>query len=251
MQRTWAEKQADMERRERLSQDCADSLAHERDLLRARLEEKEMAMGDQNALLDKLRRDNEELAGRSRAQIAELEETVRQQKQEARTSHAEVHDVQARMEKALKLLQNRTQELKGAQPFLTKTDSFSGADVIALVQSLNGEIFQLSAIMADSFPMVGDSPNVAEEQMLAPNNTEKYLGARLKAALLSTTHLKDPTVLQLAFQCYLTWSSMHIIRSWTFHDSFREIYALYGWVRHEGEDGLLLQLNYTNWLASI
>ncbi|KAH0588420.1 hypothetical protein H2248_004269 [Termitomyces sp. 'cryptogamus'] len=51
----------------------------------------------------------------------------------------------------VELLDARTQELKGAEAFLTKADTLSGAEVIALVNTLNSEIYQTAAMVAEAF----------------------------------------------------------------------------------------------------
>ncbi|EAU92050.1 hypothetical protein CC1G_06037 [Coprinopsis cinerea okayama7 len=67
---------------------------------------------------------------------------------------------------AQRLLDVRAQELAGAQAFLTKADSLSGGDVISMIETLNAEIMQLSAHMAESFsPMFAISD---EERSVSP-----------------------------------------------------------------------------------
>ncbi|TFK20832.1 hypothetical protein FA15DRAFT_707735 [Coprinopsis marcescibilis] len=64
---------------------------------------------------------------------------VQLQLQQSESRHSKMSD----------LLDVRTAELKGAQTFLTKADQFSGGDVVRLAESLNSEIFQLCASLAE------------------------------------------------------------------------------------------------------
>lgn len=239
MQRALDDKESqleDIKTNEQVGHDRADRIALERAVLWARLERRDSALNTQKARVEELERAREDFEGQAQAMIGTLEDTIRRQRQEAKASRAEVADVNNRMESTLRLLESRTQELKGAQAFVTKADSYSGADVIALVKSLNEEIFQLSAFMTDDLPMSGDVPPTGDEHMIEEKNLGQYLGARLCIALVSMVHADDPTALQFALQCFLARASKHIIGTWTVDDSLPDILTLYGKVRDEGED---------------
>ncbi|KZP25915.1 hypothetical protein FIBSPDRAFT_732978 [Athelia psychrophila] len=152
---------------------------------------------------------------------------------EAKVLRAELTSVRAQLESTLKLLDDRTRELKGAQPFLTKTDSLSGAEAIGLVQALNADIFQLAAFMSDSFQASTKKTPANEDPKGAHHHRMKdHLGDQLIVSLTSWPHTDDPTVLQMALQCYLAKMSRDITSSWTFDGSSSVLVRLYEQVRN-------------------
>ncbi|TFK22624.1 hypothetical protein FA15DRAFT_681565 [Coprinopsis marcescibilis] len=103
-----------------------------------------------------------EIAERARKDLTEKNRVL-----ESRVLHLTeaVHAQTVEYEDAQQLLAVRTQELSGAQIFLSKADTLSGADVIGMVETLNAEIMQLGAHMAESFAPLfeGSEPNTQAE----------------------------------------------------------------------------------------
>ena len=122
----------------------------------------------------------------------DLETKVRQQEKDIRQQEKDIQDLQQKLRaseeqhsQTKKLLEDRTAELKGAQAFLTTADRYSGADIIKMAESLNGEIFQVSAMMAE---MLVDAPIVEnfvqqgqyiEEAKVFLDGNRKLIGSRL------------------------------------------------------------------------
>ncbi|KZP28389.1 hypothetical protein FIBSPDRAFT_679257, partial [Athelia psychrophila] len=143
------------------------------------------------------------------------------------------------------LLDDRTRELKGAQPFLAQTDSVSGAETICLVQVLNADIFQLAAFMSDSFsaatnetPVETPADTPADEDPKAAHRIKGHLGDQLMESLTSWPHTDDPTVLQMALQCYFVHMSRHITSDWTFDGSSPVLAKLYEQVRNSEDQAV-------------
>jgi hypothetical protein len=145
----------------------------------------------------------------SKQQNRDLEHQVYQYEKSLKTVKDELQKSISDQRQLTELLQTRTSELKGAQAFVMKADAVSGADVIRIVENLNGEIFQAAAFMADSlewreYPGVQvarESTSVCSEMLF----------------LLRLTH--DPMVAQLILQACMvdscrvvasTWDSMDI-----------------------------------------
>ncbi|KAF7970804.1 hypothetical protein HWV62_22806 [Athelia sp. TMB] len=219
--------------KEKAGRDYTREIEGRLDKTKRRLEAKEDALKECDARLEDSHHAYNNLAAQSRSRTAALEETIRQRDQDARVTRAEMADVKTRLESASKLLESRTQELKGAQPFLTKTDTLSGADIIALVQSLNTDIFQLSAYMADSFPMSESVLLDGGDHMAVHENAQLHVGMRLKDALVTLAHAEDPTILQTALQCCLARVSSRLITNWTVDNSFCDMDVLYERVRDQ------------------
>ncbi|KZP25911.1 hypothetical protein FIBSPDRAFT_733137 [Athelia psychrophila] len=155
--------------------------------------------------------------------------------EEAKTLRVEMASVRGQLEGALKLLDDRTRELKGARPFMTKTDSLSGAEAIGLVQALNADIFQLAAFMSDSFQAATTETPADEE---AYRRMEGHFGDQLLGSLTSWPHADDPTVLQMALQCYLVQTSRKITSSWTFDETSPVLSKLYDQVRNSEDQAV-------------
>lgn len=109
--------------------------------------------------------------------------------------------------------------MKGAQRFLTQTDFLSGAEVIAIAESLNAEILQAAAFMADSLEF---SPGTTKENITAYEvsyeRARRVLGEPMMKALRSrweqhSTDL-DPTPVQIALQIYMVYCSVKMADLW-------------------------------------
>ncbi|KNZ74357.1 hypothetical protein J132_07215 [Termitomyces sp. J132] len=123
----------------------------------------------------------------------------------------------------VELLDARTQELKGAEAFLTKADTLSGAEVIALVNTLNSEIYQTAAMVAEAFNYKARAEGVNSKG--AGGLTEIYasvtdaVGTKMMEMLKSLDHREDPTIVQVAFQTAMAAISNWIVRSWNLEDT--------------------------------
>jgi len=148
---------------------------------------------------------------------------------------------------ALDLLKTRTSELRGAQAFLTKADSLSGADVIAMVEGLNTEVSQTAAFMADSFEF--QKPQSGEEERQhaqeAHARASEILGERTTHLLKWSDHTDDPMLIQIAFQSTMLGFSEWLMESWYFEEPENDhfLQEIFGRIRESGEfcDPLLHQ----------
>ena len=144
--------------------------------------------------------------------IWDLERKVLQRDENIRNLEQKLRISQEQRSQTTKLLDDRSAELKGAQAFLTTADRYSGADIIKMAESLNAEIFQASALMAELLvdaPVVEDS----KQQRHCIQGYEEYLehgrkvmGSRLfdHLAVKFREIRVDPLPLQLAFQALFT-----------------------------------------------
>ena len=145
--------------------------------------------------------------------ICDLERKVQQRDENIRNLEQKLRISQEQRSQTTKLLDDRTAELKGAQAFLTTADRYSGADIIQMAESLNAEIFQASALMAE---LLVDAP-VVEDSVQHRQNIQRYgkyledgrtlMGSWLvdHLATKSMEIRVDPLPLQLAFQALFTW----------------------------------------------
>ncbi|KAL1687800.1 hypothetical protein GGG16DRAFT_104852 [Schizophyllum commune] len=112
-----------------------------------------------------------------------------------------------------KLLEARTAELASAQAFLGSTDELSERDVASRMETLNEEIFQLSALLADSVQL-GRADNSTASALEVVRNT---LGEYMCSKLTGGEDDERLAMLQIALQATAShWSQTHI-RKWTFN----------------------------------
>ncbi|KAG5644299.1 hypothetical protein DXG03_008717 [Asterophora parasitica] len=148
----------------------------------------------------------------------------------------------------LALLEARTMELRGAEAFLTKADALSGADVISMLNTLNSEIYQTAAIVAESFDFRSDggrdegetsSEDVATMEEVHVSTSE-IVGSRMLEMLRSSKHHEDPTLVQIAFQAGMTAYSNWIFTSWDLEDPEGDtgLSRIYGKIRYSEEQAV-------------
>jgi hypothetical protein len=140
--------------------------------------------------------------------------TYQKQAQELQVE-AEQHD------KTRELLKTRTLELSGAQAFLTKSDKLSGAEVIGMIESLNQEVLQAAAFMADSFAYekIEEEEKPSEEMAEATRAANRFVGRKLVSLLKTTDHREDPTLVQIALQTCIHSCCRRLIASRHFDGS--------------------------------
>jgi hypothetical protein len=177
-----------------------------------------------------------------------LGDQVKAQTREAQLLKDETVQVKTRHAQTLELLEARTLELKGAEAFLTKADALSGADVIALLNTLNSEIYQTAALVAESFEFTrkggseegmsdrvagGEQPTDMEEVYASAT---EILGSRMVELLKASEHHEDPTLIQIAFQAGMSAYSNWIVTTWYFEDPEDEhlLSEIYARVREAG-----------------
>jgi hypothetical protein len=118
--------------------------------------------------------------------------------------------------RTLQLLETKTTALKGVQAFLTKEDSLSGADVIAIVDTLNAEILQIAAFMADRLDDTErDLHARSGEAEAARDSAFQSLGGHMVHILRNRRQPDDDSMgLQIALQICLVYSCTRIVESW-------------------------------------
>ena len=151
----------------------------------------------------------EKLAG---SKNRELERKVLQRDENIRNLEQKLRISEEQRSQTTKILDERTAELKGAQGSLTIADRYSEAGIIKMAESLNAEIFQASAMMAELLvdaPVVEDSVQRREYMQRYKKYLEhgqKQIGSQLFDHLKTKSReiRVDPLPLQLAFQALFT-----------------------------------------------
>ena len=147
-------------------------------------------------------------------------------------------------EKLEQLLKERTEELSSAQAFLGKADSISVTEVSKMVEMLNAEVLQVSALVADSLSQRRMAKDDQADQALvndAMHAVKSFIGPRLQSMLMADIidpEAKfDPTLSQIILQSGLINACALIMRGWNPPDweSFSNLEKLYSAIRSSGE----------------
>jgi hypothetical protein len=217
------------------------SLTQERVSLREEVKRKEEKLArserEQSRLQHEIRDLRDSLA-QSQHQGRVQQQQLQRQEQENKILQTESHQLKDQYAHTAALLETRTSELKGAQAFLTKADSLSGAEVTSMVEGLNSEILQTAAFMADSFEFAGPLPPTAMERNEARERIEYMLGKRMSTMLSSVQHSEDPMLVQIALQSCLVWHCVCFIQALSFgesSDAYKVIENIYQRVKQAGE----------------
>ena len=118
-----------------------------------------------------------------------------------RTSYAELAS-------SVRTLESSGEELRTLKSFLTKTDDFSGQQIIQAVHDLNTEILQLAAAVSDEFPLSRCAPGSWKESHCAL--VREAIGDGMLALLRDGDH-EDPIIVQLAIQAWEVWCCQQIL----------------------------------------
>ncbi|KAH6897985.1 hypothetical protein BKA70DRAFT_1375380 [Coprinopsis sp. MPI-PUGE-AT-0042] len=223
----------------KLKEDSVSALKHETEKSKAHITTLANALQSSERTNHELDRTSKELGGQLSRVTEELQGLRRQH-----------HDAQ-------ELLGQRAQELAGAQTFLTTADTVSCGDIISMIQGMNADIMQVSAHMAETFTPLfatrGRKPSpllpALEDLAVIKSSGEDFTrsessshsleseadardalaqavevyGATMVEHLQKTDPVKNPILLQLAFQAGLSAYTHWIITSWFFEDPEDEI----------------------------
>ncbi|KAH9960812.1 hypothetical protein BC827DRAFT_1155571 [Russula dissimulans] len=121
-----------------------------------------------------------------------------------RTSYAELAN-------SVRTLESNSEELQSLKSFLTKTDNYSGQQIIQAVHDLNTEILQLAAAVSDEFPLTRRSPGLWKESHC--ELIREAIGDGMLALLRDGDHEDDPTIVQLAVQAWEVWCCRQVLDS--------------------------------------
>ncbi|KAF8959253.1 hypothetical protein BDZ97DRAFT_1667426 [Flammula alnicola] len=186
--------------------------------------------------LDSIKTDALEKQRMATKRIEDLEARYRKREEELRTTQTRLRAAEEKNLQMAKLLEVKTADLNGVQTFLTTADVYSGAEIIAMVESLNAEIFQASAFMAELIEdetMVASalerSKNLERCKQVLEGQVRRQIGNDLFAHFEHkyADVRAEPLPLQLALQCLLSAWCTHKTRSFAlshFGDNLEKLY---------------------------
>ncbi|KAF8901897.1 hypothetical protein CPB84DRAFT_1776958 [Gymnopilus junonius] len=171
--------------------------------------------------------------------LADAEARNRKQETELQILREKLRASEEKQSRMASLLEERTSDLKGVQPFLTTADRYSGAEIIKMVEGLNAEIFQAAAFMAE---LVVDDSMIATKEEYASNmehfrenldSVRREIGKELFTYLATRSGevRQDPLPLQLGIQHLLTAWYAHKVESFSSGPLGTELRQLYQRIR--------------------
>ncbi|KZP28393.1 hypothetical protein FIBSPDRAFT_729236 [Athelia psychrophila] len=92
--------------------------------------------------------------------------------------------------------------------------------------------------MSDSFQAATTETPADEDSKGAHHRIKGHLGDQLMVSLTSWPHTDDPTVLQMALQCYLVQMSREITSSWSFNEASAVLSKLYEQLRNSEDQAV-------------
>ena len=173
------------------------------------VDEKKDLQASVNVERERMRREQME----AEKQIRDLQGKNQNLEDELNILKGTLHFIQDKHLHTVKLLEERTADLKGTrtQPLLTTLDHYAGAEILKMVEALNAEIFQGAALVAE---LLGDGIafEVDEPRKIAQltRDDRDYLTQFIGPKLIQHLSTKskqvqvDPFPLQLAAQAILT-----------------------------------------------
>ena len=107
-----------------------------------------------------------------------------------------------------RLADERKQELRSMERFLSRNDRWAGSDLVQAVKDINQEILQFAAAASEtliqpqqhtagSSPPLNQSPAPSLGRRKALERVAARFGSKMKQVLETRDHTQDPTILQL------------------------------------------------------
>ncbi|KAH9838294.1 uncharacterized protein C8Q71DRAFT_521637 [Rhodofomes roseus] len=116
---------------------------------------------------------------------------------------------------AHRALQERTEEVASLKTFLSKTDEWSGAQLLQALRDLNAEIVQLAASAAEEFASALDRRvdlvRQSDRELLS-----SAIGPVMTNLLVTRDHSTDPTLVQFAIQAWEVFCVGRIMNAFCF-----------------------------------
>jgi hypothetical protein len=114
------------------------------------------------------------------------------------------------------LLEVRTAELRAAEESLGKPHAISHGDIHRLVERLNSEVYQMSALVTDHFPFSFKQSFLnLEAREPAYRKVACIVGPGLAHLVATSTHSDDPVLVQIMIQAYFVERVRWIVETWS------------------------------------
>ena len=179
-------------------------------------------------------RERMQMEAKNLKQIRDLQGVNQKLEDELNNLKATLRGVQDKHFYTVKLLEERTADLKGAQTFLTTVDRYAGAEIMKMVEALNDEIFQGAGLVSELLEN-GNAFEVDEPRTNAQLTRDdrdyltQFIGTKLLEHL--STNPKqlqvDPFPLQIAVQTIFTRWCVFMVDSFYLGQASDDLKAIY------------------------
>jgi len=174
--------------------------------------------------------------------LSSLEERNWKQQQELQMLKDKLKVAEEKCNQTEKLLEERTDDLKGVETFITTADRYSGAEVVKMVETLNAEIFQTAAVVSEFLEDISSRATAEEHRHDIQTYKEsleivyRQIGSDLFLHLQNRIGdvQADPLPLQLALQGVITAWCSYRIQTFTPGQAETEFRKLYDKIRMSG-----------------
>ncbi|KAI6018517.1 hypothetical protein PISMIDRAFT_677258 [Pisolithus microcarpus 441] len=153
------------------------------------------------------------------SEVYRLNSELRSMREQLNVCWQELLQAKTENDETKRRLEEKANELKGAQAFLKHANKLSGAEVISLVNDLNSEVFQGAASMVDTLEFERASRRMDDAAWKrATGATSKTIGEELTQALIAKRGKDkddyDPILVRYALQTCLIVCCSKICKSW-------------------------------------
>ncbi|KAA1467668.1 hypothetical protein DENSPDRAFT_257400 [Dentipellis sp. KUC8613] len=148
---------------------------------------------------------------------SQLEGQLGQARSVQQAQSSEIHELRssyADLSSSVNTLAVHNEELATLKSFLSKTDEFTGAQILQAVQDLNTEIMQLAATVSEEFCLSRRNGDLSKESDC--EIVRNSIGEGMLELLRDGDHEQDPTVVQLAVQAWEVWCCRQILDAFCF-----------------------------------
>ena len=183
----------------------------------------ELMSEDRRRYRNELNHANDERKSLEKA-LHEAQLALRQRDAQLRQMQAEYARLQYENKELSQLAEDRLKDVRSLESFMTKTDSWSGAQVVQMVKDLNMVLLQYSAAVSEECTSAIQEGVDGIHRSKAIERISARLGVKM-GEFLKKCHQHDPTLLQIGLQAALCQNAHSILSSFSIgipsrYDSF-------------------------------
>lgn len=227
----WRIEHAELETK--YDESCKEAIAVKRDLAHLRFAYKDQ----ESRHISELAFLQAEYEGKEVRYIEELDRLQRDHADKESAHVEEVERLRMQHSETEAILGAQIVELRDAQTYVFPVDTVSHAELETMVEKLNAQVFQLSALVADILEMYGDDPSRSDTVKIAREalRDRQWLAAPM-IDRLSRLRPEEQFWVQLGLQAVLTEFAARKINTWDFdHGRNRGLKAIHNMLFTEGE----------------
>ena len=139
-------------------------------------------------------------------ELSEMRQTMKEQDNELRELRVALNDSRI-------MLDIRAGELLAARAYLYKADPVSHADILAMLQRLNSQIYQLSASISDAVSF-DDLPVLAHTLQEQYERAQRSVGGGMTRLLTSLRHKENLAYVKMALQSAMSHFILRFLGIW-------------------------------------